>query len=137
MAKILGLGGLFVNAKRPTQLAKWYAKWLGLAIEDWGGIRFFGSSLPPRAYPVWKPFAASTDYFRPSRKGFMFNLVVDDLDGTLERISRVSFMFLVAMLSVVQFVVASWFIVNATIDMIDQRPNTALEPTVTAPSVLD
>jgi predicted enzyme related to lactoylglutathione lyase len=87
MAKILGLGGLFFKAKRPAQLAKWYAKWLGLAIEDWGGIRFLGSSLPPSAYTVWKPFAASTDYFRPSRKGFMFNLVVDDLDGMLARIA--------------------------------------------------
>ena len=87
MAKILGLGGLFFKAKRPAQLAKWYAKWLGLAIEDWGGIRFLGSSLPPTAYTVWKPFAASTDYFRPSRKGFMFNLVVDDLDEMLARIA--------------------------------------------------
>lgn len=88
MATILGLGGLFFKAKRPAQLAKWYAKWLGLAIEDWGGIRFLGSSLPPKAYTVWKPFAARTDYFRPSRKGFMFNLVVDDLDGMMERIAH-------------------------------------------------
>ena len=68
MAKILGLGGLFFKAKRPKQLAKWYAKWLGLEVEDWGGIRFLPQSMPKKTYTVWKPFAASTDYFGQSRK---------------------------------------------------------------------
>ena len=45
MAKILGLGGLFFKAKRPKQLAKWYGKWLGLDIENWGGIRFLAPSM--------------------------------------------------------------------------------------------
>ncbi len=42
-------------------------------------------------------------------------------------------MLLVAMLSFAQFVVASCFIVNATIEMIAQRPNTALASAATAP----
>jgi predicted enzyme related to lactoylglutathione lyase len=87
MPKVLGLGGFFFKAKRPKQLAKWYAKWLGLDIESWGGVRFLPQSMSRRAYTVWKPFAAGTDYFRPSRKQFMINLVVDDLDGMLERLA--------------------------------------------------
>jgi predicted enzyme related to lactoylglutathione lyase len=36
---------------------------------------------------VFSPFAADTGYFAPSDKEFMFNLMVDDLDGMLARIA--------------------------------------------------
>ena len=39
----------------------------------------------PGAGTVFSPFAADTDYFEPSDKEFMFNLMVDDLDGMLAR----------------------------------------------------
>jgi len=88
MPKILGLGGVFFKAKRPKQLAQWYAKWLRLDIETWGGARLLRRSMPAKAYTVWKPFAVGTDYFRPSRKQFMINLVVDDLDAMLRRLAN-------------------------------------------------
>jgi len=88
MPKILGLGGVFFKAKRPKQLAQWYAKWLRLDIETWGGARLLRRSMQAKAYTVWKPFAVGTDYFRPSRKQFMINLVVDDLDAMLRRLAN-------------------------------------------------
>jgi predicted enzyme related to lactoylglutathione lyase len=88
MPKVLGLGGVFFKAKRPKQLARWYAKWLGLDVEDWGGVRFLARSMPAKGYTVWSPFPSRTDYFRPSRKQFMINFVVDDLDAILERLAR-------------------------------------------------
>ena len=37
MARVTGIGGVFLKAKDPKALTAWYAKNLGLAIEEWGG----------------------------------------------------------------------------------------------------
>jgi predicted enzyme related to lactoylglutathione lyase len=39
----------------------------------------------PGAATVFSPFKADTDHFAPSDKDYMFNLMVDDLDGVLAR----------------------------------------------------
>jgi predicted enzyme related to lactoylglutathione lyase len=36
---------------------------------------------------VWAPFKHDTEYFAPE-KSFMFNLVVDDLDGVLAQVKE-------------------------------------------------
>jgi predicted enzyme related to lactoylglutathione lyase len=41
------------------------------------------AAAQPGACTVFSPFDAGTDYFAPSEKEFMFNLIVDDLDGML------------------------------------------------------
>jgi len=43
-------------------------------------------TLPTRSFTVWSPFPANTDYFSPSTREFMFNLIVDDLDGALGQV---------------------------------------------------
>jgi predicted enzyme related to lactoylglutathione lyase len=88
MARILGLGGVFFKATNPARLGDWYAKWLGLDVAKWGGVVFPVRWLPPRGYAVWSPFEAKTDYFRPSRKPFLVNLVVDDLDAMLAKVAK-------------------------------------------------
>ena len=35
---------------------------------------------------IWSPFAADTDYFKPSAQPFMVNFAVDDLDAVLAAI---------------------------------------------------
>lgn len=88
MAKVLGLGGVFFKAKDPRKLSAWYARWLGLDVKDWGGVVFSAKGLPASAYAVWSPFEARTRYFSPSKKPFMVNLMVDDLDAMLKRLAR-------------------------------------------------
>jgi predicted enzyme related to lactoylglutathione lyase len=88
MAKVLGMGGIFFKATDPGKLAAWYAKWLGLDVKEWGGVQFFAKRLPDSAYSVWSPFEATTCYFRPSKKPFMVNFMVDDVDSILGRIAR-------------------------------------------------
>lgn len=88
MAKALGIGGVFFKCEDPAALAEWYQKWLGLAISDFGGVNFELNKLPGNAFCVWGPFKASTDYFEPSRREFMVNLVVDDLEATLKQVEE-------------------------------------------------
>lgn len=83
MAKVLGVGGIFFRARDPKTLGAWYRKWLGMDPHPSYGVAFSPSAMPANAYTVWAPFQKDTRYFDPSTKSYMFNLVVDDLDGAL------------------------------------------------------
>ena len=87
MPKVIGLGGLFFKSADTTAMREWYSRVLGLEFNDWGGPVFLPETAAahPGAGTVFSPFAADTDYFAPSDKEFMFNLMVDDLDGVLGR----------------------------------------------------
>jgi predicted enzyme related to lactoylglutathione lyase len=82
MAKVLGIGGIFFKAEDPAAVRDWYRRVLGFEIESWGGLTF---ERPDWGQTVWSPFDASSDYFAPSTQTFMVNLLVDDIDGVLER----------------------------------------------------
>jgi predicted enzyme related to lactoylglutathione lyase len=86
MAKVLGIGGLFFKTADPAALRAWYLRVLGLEIAEWGA--FFNlkeAAEMPGAGVVFSPFSADSEYFAPSTKDYMFNLLVDDMDGMLAR----------------------------------------------------
>jgi predicted enzyme related to lactoylglutathione lyase len=85
MAQVIGLGGLFFKSANPGATCAWYAKVLGMNFGEWGGVVFTpdAAAAQPGAGTVFSPFAADSDYFAPSDKEFMFNLMVDDLDAML------------------------------------------------------
>lgn len=87
MVKVLGLGGLFFKSADSEATRLWYARVLGLDFTEWGGVVFTpdAAMAQPGAATVFSPFKADTDYFAPSDKDYMFNLIVDDLDGVLAR----------------------------------------------------
>jgi predicted enzyme related to lactoylglutathione lyase len=85
--KVIGIGGLFFKSADPAAMREWYGCVLGLAFDDWGGLVFLPETAAahPGAGTVFSPFAANTGYFAPSDKEFMFNLMVDNLEGILDR----------------------------------------------------
>jgi predicted enzyme related to lactoylglutathione lyase len=88
MAKVLGIGGVFFKSADPEKLLKWYEKRLGFKADPQSGITFLPQDMPENSLTVWSVFPATTTYFAPSGKEFMFNLVVDDLDGALQQIKE-------------------------------------------------
>jgi predicted enzyme related to lactoylglutathione lyase len=90
MARVIGLGGLFFKSEDTAATREWYAQVLGLEFEDWGGLVFLPQTAAahPGAGTVFSPLKAETDYFEPSTKEFMFNLMVDDLDSILARCAK-------------------------------------------------
>ena len=36
MARVTGIGGVFIKSPDPKALAAWYAKHLGIQMNDWG-----------------------------------------------------------------------------------------------------
>jgi len=91
MAKVVGLGGIFFKSDDPKALADWYKEYLQLPVEPWGGAAFYLDNLSSffrSGYSVWSPIENGNDYLSPSDKHFMFNLIVDDLDGALNQVQR-------------------------------------------------
>ena len=80
MAKVLGLGGVFVKAPDLDAWRAWYRDVLGVRFEDFGAATF---GHPAAGFTTLAPFAPDTDYFQPSSQPFMINLIVEDLDGML------------------------------------------------------
>jgi predicted enzyme related to lactoylglutathione lyase len=87
MVKVLGVGGVFFKSPDPQRLYDWYARWLGMEFENWG-TTFDPKKMPANGHTVWSAFDAKTDYFAPSQKDFMFNLVVDNLEEALSQVEE-------------------------------------------------
>jgi catechol 2,3-dioxygenase-like lactoylglutathione lyase family enzyme len=89
MAKVVGLGGLFLECRDVEATRDWYARVLGMEPDEHGGIAFrheeSAAAFGDGARTIFGPFAAGSGYFAPSDLPFMLNLIVDDLDGILAR----------------------------------------------------
>ena len=75
MAKVLGIGGVFVKSKDKVALRAWYRDMLGLEISEWGGAVF---ETEGKSVGTWSSFGADSTYFEGN---FMINFRVDDADG--------------------------------------------------------
>ena len=85
--RITGIGGIFFKAKDPKALAAWYREVLGTPLEAWGGAALKTDAPGHPPVLVWNAFPAKTDYFAPSKRDFMIDYAVDDLDAFLARIT--------------------------------------------------
>ena len=86
MARITGFGGLFFKSADPKALSAWYRDVLGIELAEWGGAMLPYDAPGHPEFVVWNPFAADTKYYDPSKREFMVNFAVDDLDGMLAAI---------------------------------------------------
>jgi catechol 2,3-dioxygenase-like lactoylglutathione lyase family enzyme len=85
MAKVTGLGGVFIKTPDKGATAKWFTDVLDLPTETWG--RMFPwrerEDATKKGYTVLGLHAQDSDYYGPSKLPFMLNFRVDDLDGML------------------------------------------------------
>jgi predicted enzyme related to lactoylglutathione lyase len=83
---ITGVGGVFVTSKDPKALAAWYGDVLGIPLEAWGGaiMRYDAPGHPPMA--LWNAMPENSDEIAPSRRAFMLNFAVDDLDAFVAKL---------------------------------------------------
>ncbi|WP_405519788.1 hypothetical protein [Spirosoma sp. KNUC1025] len=73
--KVTGIGGIFFFADNPQETKEWYAKNLGLDINEYGStFEFRNADRPDEINQLqWSPFKNGSDYFAPSKKEFMIN----------------------------------------------------------------
>lgn len=86
--KVTGIGGIFFKTKDPKKMREWYAQNLGLTTNEYGALFEFRLSDQPeqKGYLQWSPMAEDSDYFEPSKREFMINYRVADLESLLEEL---------------------------------------------------
>jgi predicted enzyme related to lactoylglutathione lyase len=85
MARVTGIGGVFLRSRDPGALAKWYAQHLGNKLNDFNGAAFEWTDEVPAGtgMTAWSTFPTDTGYFGDGPQLTMINYRVDDLDALL------------------------------------------------------
>jgi predicted enzyme related to lactoylglutathione lyase len=93
MARVTGIGGVFLRARDPKSLASWYAQHLGIQLTEYGTSNLLWTDEIPATtgMTVWALFPADTKYFGPGNENasqqVMVNYRVDDLDALLTQLA--------------------------------------------------
>ncbi len=83
LEKVIGIGGVFFKTNNPKKTRLWYQKHLGFAIDTYGSTFWWKDNNQKTATTQWSPFTKNTKYFDPSKKDYMFNYRVKNLDQLL------------------------------------------------------
>jgi len=89
--KVTGIGGIFFFSDHPKETKDWYAKNLGVEINAWGAVSFDSRNIhnPDEVESLqWSPFKKGDEYFSPSKKEFMINYRVQNLEALLEKLKE-------------------------------------------------
>jgi predicted enzyme related to lactoylglutathione lyase len=86
--KVTGIGGIFFYSDDPEKRRDWYAKHLGLEVNQWGSSIEFRNAHRPNEinYLQWSPFKKENAGFEPSKKEFMINYRVQHLEALVEKL---------------------------------------------------
>ena len=81
--KVTGIGGIFFFTDDPDKTKKWYSENLGLETNTYGSTFEFRNADRPEEinYLQWSPFKKGDTYFSPSKKEFMVNYRVQNLEA--------------------------------------------------------
>ncbi len=89
--KVTGIGGIFFYSDNPKEIKEWYAKNLGLEINEWGSSSFESRNIdrPDEINSLqWSPFKKGDEYFSPSKKDFMINYQVQNIEGLVIKLKE-------------------------------------------------
>jgi predicted enzyme related to lactoylglutathione lyase len=87
MAKVTGLGGVFIRARDPNALGDWYRSHLGVPFENGFAAFMWRDDADLDAQSIWAPFEQDSEYFGSATQQTMINLRVDDLDALLSQLA--------------------------------------------------
>lgn len=88
--KVTGIGGIFFKCKDPEKMKEWYSTNLGFQTDEYGAMFEFRLVDKPdkKGYLQWSPFSEKTNYFEPSKKEFMINYRVENLEELVEELKK-------------------------------------------------
>ncbi|MEI6088987.1 MAG: VOC family protein [bacterium] len=88
--KATGIGGIFFFSDSPKETKDWYHKNLGLETDDYGTM--FKSRNIDKPEEInslqWSPFKKGSQYFAPSKKEFMINYTVQNIEGLVKKLKK-------------------------------------------------
>lgn len=89
--KVTGIGGIFFFSDNMKDTKEWYAKNLGLEINDWGSwsFEFRDVNKPEEVGSLqWTLFKRGSEYFAPSKKEFMINYRVQNIEALVMKLKE-------------------------------------------------
>jgi D-3-phosphoglycerate dehydrogenase len=86
--RVTGIGGFFFKSENPEKLRDWYRKHLQLSTDAYGCTFWWKDNAGADCSTQWSVFAANTTYFEPSKKEFMQNFRVRNLETLLEQLKE-------------------------------------------------
>ena len=88
--KVTGIGGIFFFSNNPQETKTWYSNNLGFDTDEWGSTFKTRNLEQPTEinYLQWSPFQSGSEYFSPSKKEFMINYRVQNLEGLLIKLRK-------------------------------------------------
>ena len=89
--KVTGIGGIFFYSDNVQEAKDWYTKNLGLEINAWGSssFEFRNVNKPGEVGSLqWCPFKKGSEYFAPSKKEFMINYRVQNIEGLVKKLKE-------------------------------------------------
>lgn len=91
MARVTGIGGVFLKSPDPKALTAWYAKHLGVEVSDYGGVTFLWSDEVPATtgMTTWSAFSETSKHFGDGDQRCMINYRVDDMEALLANLAAV------------------------------------------------
>jgi predicted enzyme related to lactoylglutathione lyase len=87
--KAIGVGGIFFKCADPGKMKDWYGKHLGFNTSDYGAsFDFRPDGSEKKVTMAWSPFKNETKYFEPSKKDFMINYLVENIEELVEELKK-------------------------------------------------
>lgn len=88
--KVTGIGGIFFFTDNPKDTREWYSKNLGFDVNDWGSTFESRNINNPDEINAlqWSPFKKGDEYFAPSKKDFMINYRVQNIEGLVKQLKE-------------------------------------------------
>lgn len=88
--KVTGIGGIFFKCQDPEKMKDWYNKNLGVPTTPYGAKFEFRHEDNPekKGSLAWSPFKQDTKYFEPSKKDFMINYRVENLEALVAELKK-------------------------------------------------
>lgn len=88
--KVTGIGGIFFFSDNPEQTKKWYGENLGLETNAYGSTFESRNVNKPEEINSlqWSPFKKGSEYFAPSKKEFMINYRVQNIEGLVKKLKE-------------------------------------------------
>jgi predicted enzyme related to lactoylglutathione lyase len=89
--KVTGVGGIFFYSDNPKETQEWYAENLGIETNEWGSSSFDSRNVdrPDEINSLqWKAFKKGDEHFSPSKKEFMINYQVQNIEGLVSKLKE-------------------------------------------------
>lgn len=88
--KVTGIGGIFFFSEDPEVTREWYRKNLGIDTNEYGASFESRNVAKPDEINIlqWSPFKKGSEYFSPSKKEFMINYRVQNIEGLVRKLQE-------------------------------------------------